>query len=210
MEQWTTQPPVTCITSFSCQKSISRRPERDIHDTILTQENRRRIRYVNLTRVLRRFLLLFCWFYILLIFNTIHSPIFIRIDILQSETARNTFKTVILAASLCLFCSLTLTILQRHFDYFAPQDKQNDTAMRSRQHTKTDFLHRETCFSGIRSSARKYQPPCQMTEIYHNSIVVFLAATGFCGLQLTRDSCSLTVSRTTTETTVTTETDVTK
>ena len=43
---------------------------------------------------------------------------------------------------------------------------------------KTVFLHRETCFSGIRSSARKYQPQCQMTEIYHNSIVVFLAAQG--------------------------------
>ena len=104
--------------------------------------------------------------YISLIFRTIHHLNNPRHVFISSKTVQNACKIVNLAASLWLFRSITLTILQPHFDYFALPNIQNDTPKSQERHSNPCFPPLKTWFPCVQRSARKYQSPAIIAIIY--------------------------------------------
>ena len=103
-EVWKHHNPAACLLPHSCQDSVSRSPERGVHDTILTLKNRREIRSVFLPAISRRFFVVFP-FVVYIVDIQVHTTTQLSIR------NKNGGKTWLAALQNSLSCSLTLTIL---------------------------------------------------------------------------------------------------
>ena len=101
-----------------------------------------------------------CLSCILLIFSLIHEFGISYCIFCTSKTMQNACKIVNLGLSESQSCSLILTILQRHFDYFAAQDTQNDSPKGWKCRPEPCFPPQKAWFSCLLWSARKCQPRC--------------------------------------------------
>ena len=113
----------------------------------------------------------------LLIHNAIRDFLIFRHVFRLPKTVQNASNIVNLASPSSQSCTLTLTILQPHFDYLAPQDTQDDTPKGWKQHSKPYFPPSETWFSCRGECAWKCQPQsvCDtifafLTSIYCQSV----------------------------------------
>ena len=99
-----------------------------------------------------------CLLRILLIHNAIRDFLIFRHVFRLLKTVQNASNIVNLASPSSQSCTLTLTILQPHFDYLAPQNTQDDTPKGWKQHPKPYFPPLEAWFSCRGESAWKCQP----------------------------------------------------
>ena len=145
----------------SCQDSVSRSPERGVHDTILTLKNRLKTAASYCRRFYGGFLSFLWMLCMSLIFNVIRKFIFCRCVCMPSKTVQIACKTVCFGSSSSQSCGLTLTILQPYLDYLRLLNTQNSMPKGTERHLEACFSSPETRFSCLGECAGKCQRQCQ-------------------------------------------------